>query len=138
MNTRLIAWLFPEVRNFEKASERKEAVRYATQRMYLNAYYLVSVIVMVVVLLQARLSVERFVEPSRFVKLIVAGLVGVALGTCGPGAALLLSRKRIRRRLRERLNAAGIPVCMRCGYSFEGSAESRCPECGQLRPLFET
>ena len=130
MNVSLIAWLWPEVKRFEKASERKEAVRYATQGIGFNGYYLASLIVLVVVLVQLRLSVEEFLDPSRLMQFILAGVVGGLGGAYVVGGAVLFSRKRIRTRLRERLNAAGIRVCMTCGYSLRGINEGRCPECG--------
>lgn len=130
MNVSLIAWVWPEVKRFEKATERKEAVRYATQGMYFNGYYLVSLIVLVVVLVQLRLNIEDFLDPSPLMQLALAGVVGGLGGACAVGGALLFSRKRIRTRLRERLNAAGIRVCMTCGYSLIGLAGCCCPECG--------
>ena len=130
MNVSLIARLWPEVKRFDKASERKEAVRYATKGIAFNRYYLVSLVVLIVVLVRLRLSVEEFVDPSRVMQLILAGLVGGLGGAYAVGGALLFSRKRIRTRLRERLNAAGIRVCMTCGYSLNSLAGHCCPECG--------
>jgi len=42
-----------------------------------------------------------------------------------------LARRRIERHLRTGLLAAGVPVCMHCGYDLRGQTEARCPECGR-------
>jgi hypothetical protein len=39
-------------------------------------------------------------------------------------------RKPMRRHLRRRLVALGVPVCLECGYDLRGQTEARCPECG--------
>jgi hypothetical protein len=40
-------------------------------------------------------------------------------------------RHDARRRLRERLVAFGVPICVHCGYDLRGQTEPRCPECGR-------
>lgn len=45
---------------------------------------------------------------------------------CGP----LLTRARIRRKMRQELISIGILVCEPCGYDLRGQTEPRCPECG--------
>ncbi len=130
MNMLLIGARWPEVRRFEKASERKEAVRYATKGIWFNGYYLLSLIGLVVAMVWLRLRIEEYLGLSRVMQLIAAGVMGGVGGVCAVEGAFLFSRKRIRTRLREKLNAAGIRVCMRCGYSLRGSNEGRCPECG--------
>jgi len=42
-----------------------------------------------------------------------------------------LARRGIERHLRTRLLAAGVPVCMHCGYDLRGQTQARCPECGR-------
>lgn len=37
-------------------------------------------------------------------------------------------------RLREHLNARGVPVCLNCGYVLTGLGAPRCPECGSAAP----
>lgn len=55
----------------------------------------------------------------------------------GLGAFLLLvraiHRAGVRKELRRKLLAFGVPVCFRCGYSLRGLpvASGRCPECGR-------
>ena len=39
-------------------------------------------------------------------------------------------RRRFKRYLRERLEAMGVPICIKCGYDLRGQEEPRCPECG--------
>ena len=41
-----------------------------------------------------------------------------------------LTRRHIRRRLRQELINDGVAICERCGYDLRGLTESRCPECG--------
>lgn len=70
----------------------------------------------------------------------LAGIVGpfvlkdLAL-LCGIATFVFVSRWLHRRgsarSLRVKLIAAGVPVCIECGYAMKGlSATSRCPECG--------
>jgi len=135
MNVFLVSLLWPEVKEFEKTSERKKAVRYATRGIFFNGYYLLTLIVLLVVMVRLRLSIEVYLGLSRLTQLILAGVIGGVLGLYGGCGALLFSRKTIRMRLRERLNLAGIPVCMSCGYSLEGLPGDRCPECGTPVPV---
>jgi len=131
MNVSLIARLWPEVKRFEKASERKEAVRYATEGIFFNPYHLLCLVGAVVALVWLRLTIEQYLGLSRFMQLILAGVMGGVIGTSSVTGALFFSRRRIQTRLRERLNAAGLSVCMACGYSLSGLDTGRCPECGR-------
>ncbi len=48
----------------------------------------------------------------------------------GFGAAIWLTRRDIRRRLRAQLAKKGIPICIQCGYDLTGNESGTCPECG--------
>ena len=58
------------------------------------------------------------------------GIVGGVTGGTGVAAMTWYWRHRYRRFLRARLNAAGIPICMKCGYDLTGNESGVCPECG--------
>ena len=63
------------------------------------------------------------------------GIVGGLTGGTGGLAMRWYWRHRYRRFLRERLNASGIPICMKCGYDLTGNESGVCPECGvEARP----
>ncbi len=63
------------------------------------------------------------------------GRVPLAIGLqvlLAVGLTLVIWRHGIKKRLREKLIAEGVPVCRRCGYCLRGlpAASDACPECG--------
>lgn len=40
-------------------------------------------------------------------------------------------REPMRLVVRENLQAAGVPICLKCGYDLRGQEIARCPECGE-------
>ena len=58
------------------------------------------------------------------------GIVGCVTGGTGVIAMTWYWRHRYRRFLRKRLNALGIPICIKCGYDLTGNVSGVCPECG--------
>jgi hypothetical protein len=67
-------------------------------------------------------------QPWKFLLIALYSGTGVALVF---GGSIWLCRQRICRCLRDQLRAAGIPVCMECGYDLRGDDSGmRCPECG--------
>lgn len=65
---------------------------------------------------------------------IVEELIRIAaLLACAVVGLRWLHRSGARRELREKLLAAGVPVCRQCGYSLCGQtpASTKCPECGR-------
>jgi len=59
-------------------------------------------------------------------------IVGATTGLVMALAMNFLWRNPLRRYLRVQLAAAGIPICIHCGYDLRGSPSGRCPECGEL------
>ncbi len=68
----------------------------------------------------------RWLQESRYV---AVGVFVVLL----PAAylAFRLLREPMRRVVRGDLQAAGVPICIQCGYDLRGQTIARCPECGQ-------
>ncbi len=58
------------------------------------------------------------------------GILGGITGGSGTVAMAWFWRRRVRRFLRERLLALGVPICLKCGYDLRGQTTPRCPECG--------
>ena len=125
-------WHCPELDLFESASERKKALRYAHKGIFYNGYLLAFFTALMVALVWLRPAVREYLAmpDSRFFGDAEVFVSSAVAGLCATYGAFLFSRRKIRTRLRERLNELGIQVCMSCGYRLRGLSENRCPECG--------
>ena len=61
---------------------------------------------------------------------ISGAIYGALAGGCIGASFQLAFRNPVRRMLRERLAADGVPICVPCGYDLRGQTSPRCPECG--------
>ena len=74
---------------------------------------------------------DTIVVPSfPWLREYAAPMCGAVVGGLGSLAMTWLSRKRVRRRLHERLLARGIHTCIKCAYDLRGLTTGYCPECG--------
>lgn len=122
---------YPELALFPDRASADEALKSWQIRVLKTPGFWVRSISYAVLIALAALSVILLLR--RYVSLPTPMIGGLCGGISGGSAALFLGwtyRKRMRRYLRERLNEAGIPVCIPCGYDLRGQTEPRCPERG--------
>jgi len=128
--------LFPELEFYENPRDRRAAFARARKALFGQKrnllLYLVCLIAFAAIvgagvgLLGVWVKSEFGFESSWWRHLAVGMMCGIyAL------AANLFFRRPIRRKLREQLKAAGIVVCLECGYNLSGNLSGRCPECGK-------
>lgn len=118
--------LFPELKLFPDVHQRRNALRIASRQVRHWAYGL-SMPWCVGVVFAGKWLARAYGEFSDVLMLFPAGLLmGVGIGY----VPLVVCSARIRKSLREQLNAVGTLVCVRCGYRLRGLTVGRCPECG--------
>lgn len=122
--------LLPELDLFETRAQRDAAFRRATAGTFASLRFWGFFVAVVV----SFTAVERhWVEPflvARNVDYIWDVVCVMGIGIFMFDAVVWVSRKRIRRSLREQLAELGLPVCMKCGYDLRAQEAPRCPECG--------
>ena len=121
---------YPELQRFASQAEAKEAMRAWQKRMlkmplfWLGLFgYTCCVGGLVFIIL---ISLRPWLGLSAG---MVGGIVGGVTGASGGVGLAWFWRHRCQRFLRQQLLAAGVPLCLKCGYDLRGS-EGCCPECG--------
>lgn len=127
----------PELEMFPDDASREQAVRELNAGFY--TWRIIPVLLGHMVLLWA-VTVLAGYTISRVVPSLkpVSGWLGMAVSLASYLGYLMWALPRdLVRELRRKLVAAGVPVCVRCGYDLRGQpADSeRCPECGTERPI---
>ena len=112
------ARFFPELARFPDELTRREAWHRASS---FRVFTVVSELVLVMLIFVLAFTVS--VPLAGFAAIGVWAVIGVPI-------RLLVTRRRIHRRLREKLVGLGIPTCMRCCYDLTGDTSGTCPECG--------
>ena len=131
---RTYARIAPEITLFESAEKARAAVRAFRRSNWRSRRFWLALLLLMVAI-GAVVAVLEFVALPFFRRHgAPSWLVGAAAGFVG-GASFgywmqIAMRRPLRRYLRETLVAAGVPVCLSCGYNLRGLTEPRCPECG--------
>ena len=118
--------MFPELLLFEPGKERRRMKRLMIRNSRTVTACLILVIFFVVGI--------RGILRSTLAQLGLPNWAVTLAGSICAGAvvyvAIWVTRRGIRRYLREQLVKKGVSVCLNCGYQLRGQGEPRCPECG--------
>lgn len=118
--------LFPELLLFEPGKDRRRMKRLMirnSRTVTAYIFFAVFCVFMVQSILQSTLA--QLGLPHWAVTLSGSLSAGAVVY-----ATIWVSRRKIRRYLREQLVKKGVSVCLECGYQLRGLVEPRCPECG--------
>ncbi len=125
---------FPELRLFDSEQEAGEAyhIAWKSTRTLARILPLLLLFALVFLLISGAASVLLGPKRGSWTKLPLG--VRTISSLCAAVVMVtvdrLVSRRTIRRSIREQLVRSGRPVCMECGYDLRGQEEPRCPECG--------
>ncbi len=125
----------PELEMFPDDASREQAVRELNAGFY--TWRIIPVLVSHIAVLWAITTLTTYTigRVAPWLK-PASGWLGVVVALAGYVGFLMWALPRdLVRELRIKLVAAGVPVCLRCGYDLRGQpADSeRCPECGAER-----
>ncbi len=122
---------YPELGRFASREEADKVVHAWKKQLMKMPRFWLGLVAYTCVMGITIVSILIAIRPLVFVPGSMYG--GIVGGMTGGSGFLVLTwfwRHRLRRFLRERLVASGIPVCLKCGYDLRGQTEPRCSECG--------
>ncbi len=121
----------PELERFPTNKDAREAARAWSKEQFRSLSFWVGLIGYTVLVGLAVAGVLVLIRHwILFPRSWFGGIVGGVTAGTGVAAMTWYWRHRYRRFLRKRLNAAGIPICIKCGYDLTGNESGACPECG--------
>lgn len=126
--------VYPELGFFASDMERRQALKAGQRalrrswRFWLAtiAFSMVHACIMLTVLVVGIPWVSGYLP-----KWLEAALLSAAVGLGIGFTFQYLWRKPVQGMLREHLLAAGVPICIACGYDLRGNTSGICPECGK-------
>jgi hypothetical protein len=123
---------YPELEHFDSRAEARAAMTACRAMQIRTPWFWLALIGYTLgvglVMALSLLFVRRYLPLSGAV---YGGVVGGITGGTGVLFLQWFWRNRFRKLLRQRLIAAGVPICIQCGYDLRGQTEPRCPECGK-------
>jgi len=134
---------FPEMALFETDAERKAALKSVQRHLFGRnwRFWLYGLAVLIITAAAAPSVVQVVLGYGTrwgVSTWITAPLLVLALITVYYWGIGMLWERSVQRFLRDRLRAAGVPVCLGCGYDLRGTEAPRCPECGRTDAILPT
>lgn len=115
--------LLPELRQFKDKTQRRDALRIATQRMYATWQPYAVVVAWFIVTRTLDRYIASLPRPVEIGSILLTNMLAVWM-------MFYALASRIRRSLRLQLKQLGEPICVSCGYDIRGQTNQRCSECG--------
>ncbi len=118
---------FPELAALEHDWQRNKVVK-AAQQPVTGKYFLGMCVIQVITMVVTR-DWERRLGLQGTLWFFPVQVAFLAL--CFMLWQQAVYGKKAARAIRTKINEFGTPVCIECGYLLSGTAEPRCPECGE-------